>query len=64
MLSKIVVVVNQKIPSISGTIENNETKIYEDAYASNNERGELIIQDGKHDTIAVFKEWLYWEKLE
>jgi len=76
---KIVVVVrglqNAGIPATT----NTERKEYPNAVAFNNERGELVIskqtpqteeQKRKHGervkmgTIAVFKEWLYWEKIE
>jgi hypothetical protein len=76
---KIVVVVKDIIPSIQGTIENALEKEYEDADAFNNERGELVVNKVKvvegtgNDiyptyqtvgTMAVFKEWLYWERKE
>ncbi len=78
-MSEIVVVVKSLTPSVSGTVEKIQYKEYKDADALNNERGELIIDRVKivkgteHDeyptyqridTIAVFKEWLYWEKKE
>jgi hypothetical protein len=75
-LKKVVVVVKNRIPTISGTIEENERKLFEDAEVVNNERGELVLQKieavnannislGRYvETIAVFKEWVYWEKLE
>jgi hypothetical protein len=36
---------------------------FTDASAFNNERGELVIQR-QGEIIAVFKEWIYWEKVE
>lgn len=63
MLSKIVVVVRTQIPTSTGILEAKEERIYENASAINNDRGELIIR-GLNDEIAVFKEWLYWEKTE
>jgi hypothetical protein len=66
--------------SLAGTLTETETKEYPDSTAFNNERGELVIareaktqsaddidREGKHwrgETIAVFKEWLYWEKVQ
>ena len=61
--------------SVAGTVTETETKKYEDAWAANNDRGELIIiaktnrvpldtvSPPETDTIAVFKEWIYWEKV-
>jgi len=61
LLSKIVVVVRNKM-SASGVFNEAETKVYGNARCFNNERGELIVeQDGL--PIAVFKEWIYWEKV-
>jgi hypothetical protein len=70
-LSKIVVVVRNK-ESLAGTFMETEKKGYDNAHALNNERGELIINritkttpdHTQVETIAVFKEWLYWEQVE
>jgi hypothetical protein len=74
LLSKIVVVV--KGLSLSTCADGIERKEYPNAIAVNNERGELVIETMtynepadnpstfKRETIAVFKEWLYWEKRE
>jgi hypothetical protein len=67
LLSKIVVVVREYSKTDLGStsiVTDTWLKEYSNSKVYNNERGELVIQNQKGETIAVFKEWIYWEKVE